>query len=71
MRARGPFLLLALLSCSGLAGCDDPSPAPILGTLEWDRVAVTAELAEPVLKWDVAEGDRVAVRPPADVGGER
>jgi HlyD family secretion protein len=58
MRASAGFLL-ALLSCAGLAGCDDPGPAPILGTLEWDRVAVTAELAEPVLKWHVAEGDRV------------
>jgi HlyD family secretion protein len=42
-----------------LAACHrDPNP-PLLGSLEWDRVAVTAELAEPVLRWDVAEGDRV------------
>jgi HlyD family secretion protein len=59
MRASASFLLVAAVACTGLAGCDDPGPAPILGTLEWDRVAVTAELAEPVLKWDVAEGDRV------------
>jgi HlyD family secretion protein len=51
--------LLAAVVATGLSGCDDPGPAPILGTLEWDRVAVTAELAEPVLKWNVAEGDRV------------
>jgi len=43
----------------GLAGCAEPGPAPLVGTLEWDRVAVTAELAEPVLSWAVAEGDRV------------
>jgi HlyD family secretion protein len=42
-----------------LAGCAEPGPAPIVGTLEWDRIAVTAELAEPVLEWVVAEGDRV------------
>jgi len=59
MRASARSLLLAAAACMGLSGCDDPGPAPILGTLEWDRVAVTAELAEPVLKWDVAEGDRV------------
>lgn len=42
-----------------LAACQrDPNP-PLLGSLEWDRVAVTAELSEPVLRWDVAEGDRV------------
>ena len=59
MRASAPSLLLAAVAGTALSGCDDPGPAPILGTLEWDRVAVTAELAEPVLKWDVAEGDRV------------
>jgi HlyD family secretion protein len=42
-----------------LAGCDKAGPQPIVGSLEWDRVAVIAELAEPVLKWAVAEGDRV------------
>lgn len=59
MRASACSLLLAAIVCTGLSGCDDPGPAPILGTLEWDRVAVTAELAEPVLRWEVAEGDRV------------
>jgi HlyD family secretion protein len=43
-----------------LSGCAERGPAPIVGALEWDRVAVTAELAEPVLSWTVAEGDRVA-----------
>jgi HlyD family secretion protein len=64
MRAelRSPFA--ALLACSALMGCQEPGPAPILGTLEWDRVAVTAELAEPVLHWAVAEGDRVEAGAP-------
>lgn len=48
-------LLLALA-----AGChrDDASPL-LLGTLEWDRIAVTAEAAEPVVAIAVSEGDTV------------
>src|SRR5688572_26850383 len=59
MRREARVPLTALLACATLAGCEEPGSAPILGTLEWDRVAVTAELAEPVLHWAVAEGDRV------------
>jgi HlyD family secretion protein len=59
MRIEAYRLWLALLGIAGLAGCAEPGPAPIVGTLEWDRIAVTAELAEPVLMWAVAEGDRV------------
>ncbi len=59
MRAENLRPLIALLAAAGLAACADRGPAPIVGTLEWDRVAVTAELAEPVLRWAVAEGDRV------------
>jgi HlyD family secretion protein len=51
--------LLASLASLGLVGCADSGPAPFVGTLEWDRVAVTAELAEPVMSWAVGEGDRV------------
>lgn len=44
-----------------LLGCArSDAPPPLLGTLEWDRIAITAELAEPVLRWAVAEGARVA-----------
>jgi HlyD family secretion protein len=42
-----------------LAACARDDNPPLLGSLEWDRVAVTAELSEPVLRWDVAEGDHV------------
>jgi HlyD family secretion protein len=59
MRAEIRRLVPALLAGAILTGCTEPGPAPIVGTLEWDRVAVTAELAEPVLKWTVAEGERV------------
>ncbi|HET7608238.1 MAG TPA: HlyD family efflux transporter periplasmic adaptor subunit [Gammaproteobacteria bacterium] len=64
MRAEARLMLLALLGSTALAGCEQRGPAPILGTLEWDRVAVTAELAEPVLRWHAAEGDRVEAGAP-------
>ncbi|MDP9142644.1 MAG: HlyD family efflux transporter periplasmic adaptor subunit [Pseudomonadota bacterium] len=47
----------ALLACT-LAACTPKSP-PMLGTLEWDRVAILAEASEPVLSWAVNEGDQV------------
>ncbi|MBT8764673.1 HlyD family secretion protein [Metapseudomonas boanensis] len=50
-----PFLLLFAL----LAGCDDTSQAPLLGTLEWDRIGLPAEASETILAWRVNEGDRV------------
>ena len=50
--------LLPLAATLLLAGCDH-SPPPLLGTLEWDRVAVLAEAAEPIVKLDVVEGDQV------------
>ncbi len=59
MRVETRLSLLAVVASTALVGCADPGPAPLVGTLEWDRVAVTAELAEPVLAWHVAEGDRV------------
>jgi HlyD family secretion protein len=48
-----------LLASVALAGCAKQGPQALIGTLEWDRIAVTAELAEPVLRWAVAEGDKV------------
>ena len=50
MRVEARRLFPALLAAAALAGCTEPGPAPIVGTLEWDRIAVTAELAEPVLQ---------------------
>lgn len=51
------FLLVVPLvtSCSRDAG-----PPPLLGTLEWDRIAVQAEAAEPVIGIAVHEGDVVS-----------
>lgn len=49
-----------VLLCSGwLAACDRAGHATLPGTIEWDRVAVLAESAEPVLHVAVAEGGRV------------
>ncbi|HSE12395.1 MAG TPA: HlyD family efflux transporter periplasmic adaptor subunit [Rudaea sp.] len=45
---------------AALAGCNrDGAPAPMLGTLEWDRIAVTAEVSEPITQILVKEGDLV------------
>jgi HlyD family secretion protein len=60
MRVEARLLVPILFAAGTLAGCAERGPAPIVGALEWDRVAVTAELAEPVLSWAVAEGDHVA-----------
>jgi HlyD family secretion protein len=43
-----------------VTACVEDGPPSFLGSLEWDRIAVLAELREPVLRWAVAEGDRVA-----------
>lgn len=52
--------MLALLAVGALlGGCTPDDHAPLAGSLEWDRVAIRAELSEPVLSWSVAEGDRV------------
>jgi HlyD family secretion protein len=59
MRPEARVPSFAMLACAALTGCAERGPAPILGALEWDRIAVTAELAEPVLSWAVAEGERV------------
>lgn len=53
MRALPLFLALALLG-----GCGD-SGEQLLGTLEWDRIAVPAEASETLLAWKVNEGERV------------
>lgn len=55
------FLFIPLLTATALlASCSrNHAPPPLLGTLEWDRIAVQAEAAEPVVAIAVKEGDRV------------
>ena len=60
MRTRyswGPF---AALFAALVGACARDTPPTILGTLEWDRIALVAESSEPILRFAVAEGDRVA-----------
>ncbi|WP_313919902.1 biotin/lipoyl-binding protein [Tahibacter sp.] len=56
------FRRLAVLLVFPLAtSCSrDALPPPLLGTLEWDRIAVQAEAAEPVIGIAVHEGDTVS-----------
>jgi HlyD family secretion protein len=54
--ARVAALSVALLAA---AGCTQQAPGDLLGTLEWDRVGVAAEVSEPILRIAVAEGDTV------------
>ncbi len=53
-------LLLALCATVAIGGCArDGGPQPLLGTLEWDRIAVPAEVSEPITQILVNEGDSV------------
>jgi HlyD family secretion protein len=55
--ARG--LLPATLLAVSAASCSRSDDAELLGTLEWDRIGVAAEVSEPILRIDVREGDSV------------
>ena len=60
MRLSGANVLLALGATAALCACSrDTGPAPLLGTLEWDRIAVPAEASEPIPQILVNEGDSV------------
>lgn len=53
-------LFVPALFFATLCGCTrDAGPAPLLGTLEWDRIAVPAEVSEPITQILVNEGDSV------------
>ncbi len=52
-------LLPGLILFALLGGCERASDEALLGTLEWDRIGLPAEASEPILRWRVAEGDRV------------
>jgi HlyD family secretion protein len=54
------IIFLAFVAVSALAGCNrNGAPPPLLGTLEWDRIAVPAEVSEPITQILVKEGDLV------------
>lgn len=61
MRNRNASAAFAAIALCSLAGCArDTAPAALLGTLEWDRIAVPAEVSEPITRILVREGERVA-----------
>lgn len=52
--------LLFLIALVALGACArDTNPPSLLGTLEWDRIAVPAEVSEPITQIRVSEGDAV------------
>ena len=52
-------LAAALCVPAVIAGCGKKEPLSLLGTLEWDRIGVSAEVSEPILSLAVVEGARV------------
>src|SRR5258706_6409907 len=61
MQNRSTSILISLCALGKLTGCaHDNSPQPLLGALEWDRIAVPAEVSEPITQILVNEGDQVA-----------
>jgi HlyD family secretion protein len=59
MSALGKHCVHAVLTLLVLAGCNGEDEYPVVGTLERDRIALAAELAEPVAQIRVREGQRV------------
>ncbi len=52
--------VLAIAGIALLSAChQDQADAPLLGTLEWDRIGVPAEASEPILRIAVHEGQAV------------
>lgn len=52
-------LLILPIVLALLTACGQKQAAPLLGTLEWDRISLPAEASEPVASLAVAEGARV------------
>jgi HlyD family secretion protein len=48
-----------LLATALLAACQHNDPVDVVGTLEWDRVELTADAAEPIVAIEVREGAEV------------
>ena len=52
--------LFGLVTVTGLAGCTDDHDELIVGQLESDRVEITADASEPIVRFGVAEGESVS-----------
>jgi HlyD family secretion protein len=61
LRVSVGVLLSAAVSVSVLAlgGCSGSNDAPLVGTLERDRIEIVAEESEPIVSLEVREGDHV------------
>lgn len=59
MSGLGKDCVQAVLTLLVLAGCNGEDEYPVVGTLERDRIALAAEMAEPVTAIRVREGQRV------------
>jgi HlyD family secretion protein len=73
IRFIGPIVAVSVLA---LSGCDRDKEAPLVGTLERDRIEIIAEEAEPILSLEVRQGDhvemgQVLVRQETQVAGAR
>jgi HlyD family secretion protein len=55
----GGWLFWPLLAVGLLAGCQGDAPLDVVGTLEWDRVELTADAAETIVAIEVQEGEAV------------
>ncbi len=61
VRYRSVRVLSVLCATMTLSACGhDHADSQLLGTLEWDRIAVPAEVSEPITQILVNEGDHVA-----------
>jgi HlyD family secretion protein len=57
---RSVVLSLTILAAAALGGCTNDRPLQVVGLLEWDRIELKAEAAEPIVEVLVSEGDRVS-----------
>lgn len=65
LRSPAMRIALALVLTMLVLGCSKrESDRPLLGTLEYDRIELTAEAAEPVIALEAKEGDTVAAGQP-------
>lgn len=53
------YLSWLLLAAGLLVACQRNDPFDVVGTLEWDRIELTADTAEPIVAIEVREGEAV------------
>jgi len=58
------ILSLVILIAPALGACNRNEPLQVVGLLEWDRIELKAEAAEPIVEVLVREGDQVSAGQP-------